>query len=95
MVLLDLKLPKIGGLQVIEQLKSCVETKSVPIVVLTSSGEQRDILESYRLGANSYIQKPVEAGEFRKMIKTLAFYWIVLNRVPVSNTEKEPRGRNE
>ncbi len=82
LVLLDLKLPKVNGLQVIEQIKGHAGTRSVPIVVLTSSGEQRDILESYRLGANSYVQKPVGSAEFRQAIRTLAFYWIVMNQSP-------------
>jgi two-component system response regulator len=83
LVLLDLKLPKISGLQVIEQAKASAETQSIPIVVLTSSGEQRDVVESYRLGANSYIQKPVIGAEFRRAIATLVLYWTALNRPPV------------
>jgi two-component system, response regulator len=84
LVLLDLKLPKIGGLQVLERLKNSAETRSIPVVVLTSSGEHKDILESYRLGVNSYVQKPVESGEFRRAIRTVAAYWIAVNRAPVS-----------
>lgn len=80
LVLLDLKLPKVGGLQVIEQIKGNIQTSSIPVVVLTSSGEQRDILESYRLGANSFIQKPVESGAFRQTIRAVAYYWIGLNQ---------------
>ena len=82
LVLLDLKLPKIDGLQVIRQIKSSEECASIPVVVLTSSGEPRDVIESYRMGANSYIQKPVGTREFRQAIGTLALYWLVVNRAP-------------
>jgi two-component system, response regulator len=82
LVLLDLKLPKVDGLQVIRQVKESEECGSIPIVVLTSSGEPRDVIESYRLGVNSYIQKPVDTREFRQAIKTLALYWLVVNRLP-------------
>jgi two-component system, response regulator len=82
LVLLDLKLPKIDGLEVIEQVKACAETRSIPVVVLTSSAERSDIVESYRLGVNSYIQKPVIGSEFRRAIATLALYWILLNQSP-------------
>jgi two-component system response regulator len=84
LVLLDLKLPKIGGLQVLQELKSSAACQAIPVIVLTSSGEQRDIAESYRLGVNSYIQKPVDIGEFRKAIRTLALYWLGVNRSPFS-----------
>jgi two-component system response regulator len=84
LVLLDLKLPKIGGLQVLHELKSNAACQSIPVIVLTSSGEQRDIVESYRLGVNSYIQKPVDIGEFRKAIRALALYWLGVNRSPFS-----------
>jgi len=83
--LLDLKLPKVDGLQVLQEVKSSPECRAIPVVVLTSSGEQRDIVESYKLGVNSYIQKPVDIVQFRQTIKTLGFYWLVVNRPPVSN----------
>ena len=83
LILLDLKLPKVDGLQVIEQIKAGVETRTIPVVVLTSSGEHKVIVESYRLGANSYVQKPVGSTEFKQAIKALAFYWTVVNQVPV------------
>lgn len=92
LVLLDLKLPKINGLQVIEEVKGCADTRSIPVVVLTSSGEQKDILESYRLGVNSYIQKPVESGEFRQAIRTLVSYWIGVNQAPVFQNAKDSLG---
>jgi DNA-binding response OmpR family regulator len=84
LVLLDLKLPKIGGLQVLRELKASAECRSIPVIVLTSSGEQRDVAESYRLGVNSYIQKPVDIVEFRKAIRALALYWLGVNRSPFS-----------
>src|SRR5580698_7151407 len=88
LVLLDLKLPKIGGLQVLRDVKESVECGSNPVIVLSSSGEQRDIAESYRLGVNSYIQKPVDIAEFRKAIKALALYWLGVNRSPFSRRQR-------
>jgi two-component system, response regulator len=82
LVLLDLKLPKIGGLQVLEAVKGEPECRAIPVVVLTSSGEYRDIAESYRLGANSYVQKPVDIGEFRHAIKAIAGYWLNVSKLP-------------
>jgi len=82
LVLLDLKLPKLDGLQVLQEIKRSPETKSVPVVVMTSSAEQKDLVESYRLGVNSYIQKPVAFDQFRETIKALGFYWLVVNRGP-------------
>jgi len=82
LVLLDLKLPKVDGLQVLREIKSSPECRSIPVVVLTSSGEQRDIVESYKLGVNSYIQKPVDIAQFRQTIKSLGLYWMVVNRQP-------------
>ncbi len=84
LVLLDLKLPKVGGLQVLREVKGSAECRSIPVVVLSSSDEQRDIAESYRLGVNSYIQKPVDIIEFRKAIRALALYWLGVNRSPFS-----------
>jgi len=82
LVLVDLKLPKISGLQVIDAMKSNAAFKSIPVIVLSSSGEPRDIAESYRLGVNSYVQKPVDIMEFRKSIRALAQYWLEVNRSP-------------
>ncbi|HEX4276223.1 MAG TPA: response regulator [Bryobacteraceae bacterium] len=88
LVLLDLKLPKIGGLQVLREVKASVECQSIPVVVLTSSGEQRDIAESYRLGVNGYIQKPVDIGEFRKAIRALSSFWLGVNLSPFSHKHR-------
>ena len=81
-VLLDLKLPKVSGTQVLYRIKSDPRTKSIPVVVLTSSNEERDIIESYRLGANSYILKPVDFEQFTSTVKQLELYWFLLNRSP-------------
>jgi len=82
LVLLDLKLPKVDGLQVLQEMKADPRCRSIPVVVLTSSGEQRDVVDSYNLGVNSYIQKPVDIGEFRQIVKTLGVYWLAINRPP-------------
>lgn len=81
-VLLDLKLPKVDGLEVLRALKTDKRTKALPVVVMTSSKEQRDMVEGYQLGVNSYIQKPVDFDEFRNLIKQLGFYWLVVNQAP-------------
>ena len=79
-VLLDLKLPRINGLEVLEKVKSDVRTKSIPIVVLTSSSEERDIITSYNLGVNSYILKPVDFDKFINAVREIGFYWLLLNK---------------
>ncbi len=82
LILLDLKLPKVDGLQVLREIKSRPETHSIPVVVLTSSGERQDLAEGYRLGVNSYIQKPVDFDKFRQTIRTLGLYWLGINQPP-------------
>ncbi len=84
LVLLDLKLPKVDGMEVLRRLKSDPRTKTIPVVILTSSREERDLVNSYGLGANSYIQKPVDFEQFRDMVKTMGFYWLVINQAPVA-----------
>ncbi len=81
-ILLDLNMPRISGLEVLQRIRADERTKLLPVVVLTTSGEDRDRIESYRLGINSYIQKPVNCDEFIKAIQVLGLYWLVLNKAP-------------
>ena len=82
LVLLDLKLPKVDGLEVLRQLKDDPRTMAIPVVMLTSSKEERDIVAGYKLGVNSYIQKPVDFEQFRNVVKDAGLYWLVVNQVP-------------
>lgn len=79
-ILLDLKLPKIDGLEVLKRLREDERTRHIPVVVLTTSSEQQDIVRSYHLGANSYVQKPVDFDEFIEATRQLGLYWLVINR---------------
>jgi two-component system, response regulator len=83
-ILLDLKLPKIDGLEVLRTIKSDVRLQTVPVVMLTSSREERDVVESYNLGVNSYLVKPVEFDRFAEAIRMTGMYWLLLNRPPVN-----------
>lgn len=82
-ILLDLKLPKVGGLEVLAKVKSDERTKSIPVVIITSSQEDNDLKEGYKLGANSYIVKPIESANFVKALSEAGLYWLVLNTPPV------------
>ncbi len=82
LILLDLKLPKVDGLEVLRKLKSDPRTHSVPVVVLTSSREERDIIESYHLGVNSYIVKPIDFEQFTEAVRNVGLYWLLLNQSP-------------
>ena len=82
LILLDLKLPKVDGMQVLREIKGNAATQAIPVAILTSSTEERDLVESYKLGVNSYIQKPVDFDQFKQTIKTLGLYWLVVNKVP-------------
>jgi len=79
-VFLDLKLPKVDGIEVLKQIKSDERTRRIPVVVVTSSGEERDRVESYKLGVNSYVVKPIEFESFVKTIADLGFYWMAINK---------------
>lgn len=82
LVVLDLKLPKVDGLEVLRTIKNDIHTQAIPVTVLTSSKEDRDLVESYKWGVNSYIQKPMDFNQFRETVKQLGLYWLVVNQPP-------------
>lgn len=85
-VLLDLNLPKVNGLEVLQRIRSEERTRYLPVVILTSSNEERDLVEGYKLGANSYVRKPVDFAEFTQAAKQLGLYWLLLNQLPSSGS---------
>jgi two-component system response regulator len=89
-VLLDLKLPKVDGIEVLRQMRADAHTRHIPVVILTSSREQRDLVATYDLGANSYVQKPVDFGEFMAAAHQIGVYWLDVNQVPPLGTLPEP-----
>jgi two-component system response regulator len=82
LVMLDIKMPKVDGIEVLRRLKTSEETRTIPVVVMTSSNEERDVVESYRLGVNSYIVKPVQFEHFLETVAKIGLYWVITNRVP-------------
>jgi two-component system response regulator len=89
-VLLDLKLPKVDGLEVLREVKSDPRTRAIPVVILTASREEQDMVNGYCLGANGYIQKPVGFDEFRGIVKQLGLYWLVVNEPPPPGAFRAP-----
>jgi len=90
LILLDLKLPKVDGIEVLRRLKSDPATKHIPVVILTSSAEDKDLVAGYNLGVNSYIQKPVDFDRFRELVTQVGLYWLVINRPAPMVTESVP-----
>ena len=82
LILLDIKMPKVDGLEVLRQLKQDEQLKLIPVVIMTSSREEQDVIESYRLGVNAYVVKPIDFPQFTEAIKTLGLFWIVINQPP-------------
>ncbi len=93
LILLDLKLPKVDGMEVLRRVKTDERTRTIPVVILTSSKEERDLVNGYGLGANSYIQKPVDFDQFRETIKNVGLYWLVINQVPSSESQTQPAAK--
>jgi two-component system, response regulator len=94
LVLLDLKIPKVDGLTVLREVKSNPLTATIPIVILTSSREQQDVVRGYQLGVNSFIQKPVDFEKFRETVRQLGWYWLLMNQPPVTSDSANPSVRS-
>ena len=93
LILLDLKLPKVDGIEVLTQIKNDHRTRTIPVVIMTSSREERDLVTSYNLGVNSYIQKPVDFEQFRQKVKTAGLYWMVINEGPIIKEAEKSAGQ--
>jgi CheY-like chemotaxis protein len=91
-VLLDLKLPKVDGIEVLRTVKADARLKTIPVVVVTSSREEKDLVQSYRLGVNSFVVKPVDFAEFTEAVKQLGLYWAVVNQSPPQARRESPKG---
>ena len=86
-ILLDIKMPKVDGIEVLRQIKTNSETKRIPVVIMTSSKEEQDIIRSYELGVNSFVVKPVEFNDFAKAVSELGLYWVLINQPPAENRQ--------
>ena len=86
-ILLDIKMPKVDGIEVLRQLKTCESSRSIPVVIMTSSKEEQDIINSYELGVNSYVVKPVDFEGFARAVSQLGMYWLLTNQPPLPNTK--------
>lgn len=93
LVLLDLKLPKVDGMEVLKRIKADSRTSTIPVVILTSSKEERDLVQGYGLGANSYIQKPVDFQQFRDTVKSVGLYWLLINQAPITKRAAQSAGQ--
>jgi two-component system, response regulator len=95
LILLDLKLPKVDGMEVLRRLKANQHTRTIPVVILTSSKEERDLIRGYNLGVNSYIQKPVDFEQFRETVKQVGLYWLVVNQPPLARPVSQAAGQGK
>ncbi len=97
LILLDIRMPKVDGLEVLRQIKQDEQLKMIPVVMMTSSQEEKDIIESYRLGVNAYVRKPVEFSQFIEAVKALGLFWLVLNHPSPERiaSESQKKGANE
>ena len=94
LILLELKMPKVDGLSVLRTVKEDRRTRAIPVIILTSSKEEKDLVKSYDLGVNSYIQKPVDFDQFRETVRTLGLYWLLVNQAPPRQTPDTFRERS-